>query len=85
MSDKKLKVGELIAKLQKFDPEGEIEVAVNTNTQRYPSAYVPIISADFVSQQQFRVGSQSDSRLKSICRISVWLHEGQSISSRKVG
>lgn len=59
MSDKKLKVGELIAKLQKFDPEGEIEVAVNTNTQRYPSAYVPIISADFVSQQQFRVGSQS--------------------------
>lgn len=34
-----MKVKELIEKLQKFDPEAEIEVPVQTYTQRYPSGY----------------------------------------------
>ena len=37
-----MKVKELIAELQKFDPEASISVPVQTYTQRYPSGYFEI-------------------------------------------
>ena len=68
-----MKVRELIAELQKFDPDVEVDVPVQTYTQAYPAGYFKI---SWVTQN-------SGSDAKSNPRLWVHLPKGFTISERK--
>lgn len=50
MSDKRLTNAQLIAELQKMDPDAPVEVAIRTYTKRYPVAYLsPFVSGSRIN------------------------------------
>lgn len=71
-----MKVKELLEALQKFDPEAEVEVPLQTWTQRYPSGYFSITK---VTHSPLYGIEQ-----KSCPRLWVHLGEGFIISERKI-
>ena len=72
-----MKVQELIAELQKYDPDAEVTVPVQTYTQRYPSGYFSISWVKPSPSHNYRPD------VKSSPRLYVHLPEGFVISERK--
>lgn len=70
-----MKVKELIKELQKFDPEADISVPVQSHTQAYPSGYFSI-SWVRLSPHENKEGIKG---------VRIWVHlpEGFIISERK--